>query len=855
MGHNLTTKLSNYPVEIAMRSGEFQLLPSNPALPVILSQPVKNINQYTWIISTEDGVPTYQNIAPTSDILDMLQGTSFSFMLRPADPAIVGNPSDLSGLSFRWKKDDVPLYDLNNQNDGNGVSGLYVVASDSVPSLSGVYTCEVSNVYGTVESSPLEVNIINPLKHPKLYKNLILNGDGDGGLNGWQADGDIIVRPFLQKINTTKNFGSFRLGQFIMIGYNENDTYDIPSEFYFSLSSHSSLFYNSYLKRSQSDPTFADINIKSDPTKYLDDSYLWIVEGVMPQIVPNEDYNKSEFAGFFPGLLWMDQYNKNTSNNLIGLYTEFKNTNPTYFTRDKLRFEKFGGKRLATISQTVDVSDLANFIDGSVYGVKYLTSQFFAYVGVGITDYKIRVQTKDGPKLLNYYINDSEIVYDRLVGSVNPNFPEIRDVSANSRTYIDPRNKIELLPDTDIEIIPQCYDKTTITLTYLDDRNQSLKVETVDGPDESDIWAVKEKVYFPLTLWSLFEFVQPNNNNIKVFGQKYTNTNAISTLFTSNFLDYDSPAVKEKYRAYKNDIDSKNDEIIRLNKEVEKNGYGVELPPIILFKFEDWKNIIWIPNISNSLRGIFGTNWSKDSSPELPYTITDKAFKFFLNKFDFTNPGWRGSYPGDIWYTIEYYRDKNYYYKALQDYGAAAMFGVGKNVVIPKNTKSIKIDVTFNHNSSIQSDTNPELKNWQSQELYTDEYGQNSGKSRRLVEYGYPRCGVTKMKMVVTPNDPKISEETVSYNLPPATSTVLGLQKNRYADPDAHNTDDGSPFKYEILQPRNVPIPTNYVNPYLTSKESAQYITAQQSVANNQPLNAPSLSAVTSSNMRLSSGG
>ena len=529
----------------------------------------------------------------------------------------------------------------------------------------------------------------------------------------------------------------------------------------------------------------------------------------------------------------MDQYNKNINSDLIGLYTEFKNTNPTYFTRDKLRFEKFGGKRLATISQTVDVSDLANFIDGSVYGVKYLTSQFFAYVGVGITDYKIKVQTKDGPKLLNYYINDSEIVYDRLVGSANQNFPEIRDVSANSREYLDPRNKIELLPNTDIEIIPQCYDKTTITLTYLDDRNQSLKVETVDGPDESDIWAIKEKVYFPLTLWSLFEFVQPRNNNIKVYGQKYTNTNAISTLFTSNLLDYDSPAVRDQYELYKGDTQGN----------------------IFTLSYEDWKSSIWIPSVVNSIGGIFGTNWSKDSSPELPYTITDKAFKFFLNKFDFTNPGWRGSYPGDIWYTAQYYRDKNYYYKALQDYGAAAMFGVGKNVVIPKNTKSIKIDVTFNHNSSIQSDTNPELKYWQSQELYADEYGQNSGKSRRLVEYGYPRCGVTKMKMVVMPNDPKISEETVSYDLPPATSTVLGLQKNKYADPDAHNTDDGGPFKYEILQPSNVPIPTNYVNPYVTSKESAEYVTAQQSVANNQPLNAPSLSAVTSSSMGLSSGG
>ena len=56
----------------------------------------------------------------------------------------------------------------------------------------------------------------------------------------------------------------------------------------------------------------------------------------------------------------------------------------------------------------------------------------------------------------------------------------------------------------------------------------------------------------------------------------------------------------------------------------------------------------------------------------------------------------------------------------------AAMFGVGRNTIIPPGTKSIKVSVTFTHTSDIQRDTTPEMKSWTSQEIYSNEYGLES---------------------------------------------------------------------------------------------------------------------------------
>lgn len=743
MENKHTIKLSPLNEERAIRAGDFLLLPTNPNAPIIVSQPVGNFNQYTWIESFRESMPVFQQLKSSFNTVNVLKNTKLSWEVRVMDPSNVNDENSTDNLVFLWKKNDAPLYDINQLNNNNGVSGVLIDGDLCVPELTGVYTCEVSNNYGTSETQPLNLNIIDPINHPKLCRNLILNGDGDGGIDGWQTSTDIKTKVLINDAFTTTNFGSFRLGGLITYEKDKKTTGGESGDFYFCGASHQSLYFNWFWKRYTKDPTFKDIN-NEDSTSIgiLTDDERWLETGLIPQIVVNEDYNKSPYAGFFPGIAWMDLYNKNGSKT-INLQNEFDNHVTSYFTRGKLKFEKFGGKAQANLTQTIDVSDASDIIDGNVYGVSYATSQFFAYVGAGITDYKIKVNTIDeGVITLNYYISDSEGLYVRIVGE-NSEFTN--DISGKRG------RRLALVPGSDIEIIPMVDDTTSIQLDYLDDSNRVLKTEVIDGPNARDVWAIKEKVFFPITLYPLFESVAPSNNNVLVFGQKYTNTDALLPLFKYN------------------------------------------------------------------------TMFDRTGSRGIKRTITDKNAKFLLNKYDFKE--WGSAYPNNsIWYVKE--DSKN---KALNDHGAAAMFGVGRNIVVPRKTRFVKITVNFTHTSEIIKDTTPELKGWTSQELYSDVYGQYTGTSRRLIEYGAPRCGITKMKFIMTANNVEITDEFSTYQLPPAEATVLGLQKKQYTIANAFNSADAVDFKYSLIQPETMPTPPTINNPFVVEQTYIAYqIAAEQ---------------------------
>ena len=742
-----TIRIGTYGEEVATRAGDFSLMPTNPRAPYIASQPTQNFQQSTWIKEVVDYIPKFQQIEIKYNTVSMLLGTEFSIAVIATDPSNVNNPTDTDQLSYRWKKNDSQIYQLNSLNGGIGISALMVESASCVPSVSGKYVCEISNAYGSIESEPLTINVYDPYKHPKLYKNLLINGDGEGGLSGWQSAPEISVTPFLNDVAITKNFGSFRLSGLITFKDDQGDTDRTAQSFRFSTASHYGSFFNFYWKRVNQDPTFKDINTISKAETVLNDSERWMAS-ILPQIVLNEDYNKSEYAGFFPGLAWMDLYNKN--NKVIGLYGDSKGHAMLYFSRDKVKFKKFDGVNRVAMNQTIDISDAADFIDGSVYGVNYLTSQFFAYVGAGITNYKIKVQTNDGEKTFNYYIGDSEQVYDKLMkddhwpSKKNPYFPDALGTGDN---------KYKVLPNTPIEITPIVNDKTTITLNYLDDAGNLLKAETINGPNARDLWAIKEKVFFPLTLYPIFEFLLPakNGNDVTVFGQKYTNTKALQGLFDTNLQTIES----------------------------QKNSTG--------------------------------------SPPQAVTNITDKAAKFLLNKYDFT--AWESAYPGNIWWAND---DRKF--KALNDHGAAAMFGVGKNVTVPIRTRSVNVVVEFTHNSEAFNDPNPELKGWAFQEIYSDEYGNSTGVSKRLVEYGIPRCGITKMKFLLAANDIDINDKFASFTIPPTSATVLGMQRARLTRPDEFNTADATDFQYKLVMPEVMPEPPKTDNLLIASINQNSYI-------------------------------
>jgi hypothetical protein len=776
MSDQHTIKLSLYPEDRAIRAGDFSLLPKQASPPFINSQILNNFAQYTWIKEVQGDVPVYQEIQPTFDTIKMLQGTSFTIGIKAIDPSNINDIYSMDNLSFKWLKDGASIVSINRANGGVGIPAALIKEENCIPNVTGQYTCEVSNAYGTVEAAPVSIEVVDPLKHPLLHKNLILNGDGDGGNDGWQAEAGVKSMPFLNNIAITKNFGSFRLGGLVHLDYRKTHTTIAIPEFHFSTASHRGSFYNWYWRRFKADPNFRDLLKVSLPEKVItnpDDS--WMMQGMIPQIVLNEDYNKSEYAGFFPGLAWMDIYNRNNNTNVVGLLSEFKNYTPTYFTREKLKFTKHGGKKSVNMTQVIDLSEAADFIDGNVYGVKYLTSQFFAYIGAGITDYKIKIQTRNGPKTLNYYIADTEQYYDFITKSQmfitnrHPSFPEASGTG----------NKKEIPePDTDIEVMPMVYDRTSVTLDYLDSNGKILKTEVIDGPNEQDVWAIKEKTFFPITLYPIFEFIKPANNDITVFGQKYTDTRALAGFFDRSIKeDLVASFSKQKYKLYtpKNDI--------------------------------NWSGLF--------ANGVF----ARTAHPQGFDKVYDKAALFFLSNYDFKKYG--AAYPGNV---SHYHNHKKW--RALNDYGAAAMFGVGRDIRVPSKTRSVKITVTFTHTSEIIYEDNPELKEWDKQEIYIDDWGNSTGNSIRVSEYGAPRCGITKMKFLLVANDIQPQPTYASYSIPPTTATVLGLQKARYSDEKAFNTADAVTYEYKLVMPENMPEPPTSMDPFIMSQDFKSYLDA-----------------------------
>ena len=427
----ITSSLSVNTSDPANKKSTFELLLSIPNPPTIQEQPINRVVQRTWIQSIKADTPIYQEISPIANIVNAIEGTELSWSILAGDTSNLENPNDSSTLKYFWRKDDASMVSVNSLNNNKGSSTITITSESCTPLISGEYVCEVSNQYGTVISDSFTLNVFNVDNDSKFYTNLIQNGDGEGGLNTWDDGDNIKVLPFSDDITTRTNFGSFQLGGFITLkGLTDKPTSYEP-EFRFSTSNHSSLFYPGYSVRKQLEPGFQDVN-----TLLIDESGIppafdkWLNFNYLAQIVANEDYTgNSPLAAFFPGTYWMDKYNRNDE--VIGGLTQeltkgiphLRTDTPTYFTRNNIEFKENGGDKSATFSQTINLENLSDFIDGNSYGVNNLESQFFAYVGAGITGYNVTLDTLEKGKITTkYYLTDVENWYDSLYGAKSPVF-------------------------------------------------------------------------------------------------------------------------------------------------------------------------------------------------------------------------------------------------------------------------------------------------------------------------------------------------------------------------------------------------------------------------------------------------
>ncbi len=88
------------------------------------------------------------------------------------------------GIPFGTEEGDLAYHDY--QRPREFWDRPILVLDDILPEDSGIYQCEISNAFGTVQSEPQTVEVLDALNTPLLTRNLVQNGemrDGDAGWN------------------------------------------------------------------------------------------------------------------------------------------------------------------------------------------------------------------------------------------------------------------------------------------------------------------------------------------------------------------------------------------------------------------------------------------------------------------------------------------------------------------------------------------------------------------------------------------------------------------------------------------------------------------------------------------------
>lgn len=324
--------------------------------------------------------------------LALLQNTAFEIRVDAADPE-KDDTRDSTDLVYRWKKNGAPLYAVNKLNDYKGVNILSFTEAQCTQEISGIYTLEASNSTGTTVAAELVVVVYNRLNTPNLYNNVIYNSSGESGLDGWETENGIAVSEFGKGSWEHENFASIFINPRLWTEKDANYLGDAstylsaqPTKvFRFTNDINWINFYDYYqhIKSgiASSDERFNQSNIISN-------------------LIQNED-PYDEYACFFPSKKYVDEYNNNQGK--IGLVQESKQTQ-TYFTK---RPVEQGSPPEATMTQTIDITNLEDFVDGNTCGVSRVVGNFFSYVGLGMNGYRFIVKYKDlyntGPGDWNLY--------------------------------------------------------------------------------------------------------------------------------------------------------------------------------------------------------------------------------------------------------------------------------------------------------------------------------------------------------------------------------------------------------------------------------------------------------------------
>lgn len=686
---------------------EFRLFPKSQKEPIFIDPPINIFKQTTWVSEIDVSNPSdyiLKNIIPSTNQIGMLEGTGFEIDMQAVDPSNLLDPGDDSNITYIWKKDGSPLFEFSSQNNLRGTKKLTITSESCTREVSGVYELEATNRFGTTTSDPIIINVIDEFNNPFLFKNLLINGSGEKGLDGWNTDQDIIVRPY--------NFSNRAQSSIPPEVYSVNYFSPYSTEFGFSYYANETNLARWFERGKDYVGEFTSQNPNWSYNR-------WIIKNFLPNLVPTDGGCKGFQDSFFPSWDYIDTYNQN--NNLYKL-NDIIGSSYKYITRDKIKFAVYGGKAKSIAYQDIDLTDAQLLVDGETYGVDQVVAHFFAYVGIGISTYEIDyhnantdTRVKDNLIPINYYnykvgaMTGRPSLLPLYDGPITtPNVVKTYDAGSRDRFCA------KVKKSTPIELTPICYDKVVIRLDFLNISGEVVKSENIPGPTEKDIWAVKEKFFLPYYIANLYGWTtDATNNEFRFYSQSYTTIDAVRAVDTGvGDKDINADYVK-RYRYPLTD------------SKWELS--GPETPPVTLT-----------------------TSAEQGNRNRIAAVIEKYGFsKSFIQQF--------GNTTIPEWY-IEGSLNSRY------DLGAAAFFGIQKDVVVPKGTRTIRVNIIFDHTSNTIYDGNPRAKGWTEQEIYYDVYTR-AETSRQFVEYGYPRAAVTAMHLSLHPNSVDISEKYHTYNV------------------------------------------------------------------------------------------
>jgi hypothetical protein len=497
---------------------DFNLLPQIQQPPVVNRQPINSVTQFTYKDKNGNNIP----VKPLLNVVYLLKGTDFTVSLIASD----SSNQNLDRIKYRWKFNDSDIIQANLQNNNKGSNFIGYTNADV--SLNGTYKCVVSNQYGETESDEFTIKVVDPIKEPLFYKNIIQNGDAFAGLDNWETAAEITTTTYDRGLITQKNFASTpqEVG-LVLREYDEpiNAT-QLTNVFKFSNTSNWISFYK--ILEGYANGTVSEV-IERD---------RWGWTNLPPNLVINEDGPNLNFGAFYPSPRYIDSYNSNNEN-ATNLTTALTLTE-TYFTRKPINY---GEPATATMQQTIDITPLEGLIDGYTPGIDAVSGHFFAYTGIGLSKYEIKITYLDADRRDSYY--------NTLIATAEEFATYIETGQGFDESNLPIKFNLDEI--NRIDITPVASDIVRYDIDFLDVVNRVISTTTIEGPSNKDLFAVKEKIFLSTRFERIIKAFSSGTNLVGVyfFNKPYFTINDPANA-RKNFLKeiqypfYDQPLYKQK---------------------------------------------------------------------------------------------------------------------------------------------------------------------------------------------------------------------------------------------------------------------------------------------------------------------